>query len=86
MDIATKLLLNSLYGLKGGGTTSTRTEILSKIDSLNDIELFIELIQKVEETQILIFGTTDKKRVSIVKNVLDGIIIDLKLEQRRRGV
>lgn len=84
MDIATKLLLNSLYGLKGGGTTSTRTEILSKIDSLNDIELFIELIQKVEETQILIFGTTDKKRVSIVKNVLDGIIIDLKIEMKRR--
>ena len=80
MDI--KALLNSEYG--ACQNKETRSQILSKIDSLNDIELFIELIKKVELTQFLMFNSVDKKRVAIVKNVLDGLIIDLKLEMRRR--
>lgn len=62
----------------------TRNEILSKIDSVNDIELFIELLKKIEYTQESMFKNTDKKRITIVRNLLDGIIIDLKIEIMRR--
>lgn len=62
----------------------TRNEILSKIDSINDIELFIELLKKIEYTQESMFKNTDKKRITIVRNLLDGIIIDLKIEIMRR--
>lgn len=62
----------------------TRNEILSKIDSVNDIELFIELLKKIEYTQESMFKNVDKKRITIVRNLLDGIIIDLKIEIMRR--
>ena len=62
----------------------TRNEILSKIVSINDIELFIELLKKIEYTQESIFKNVDKKRITIVRNLLDGIIIDLKIEIMRR--
>lgn len=62
----------------------TRNEILAKIDSVNDIELFIELLKKIEYTQESMFKNTDKKRITIVRNLLDGIIIDLKIEIMRR--
>lgn len=62
----------------------TRNEILSKIDSINDIELFIELLKKIEYTQESMFKNVDKRRITIVRNLLDGIIIDLKIEIMRR--
>ena len=62
----------------------TRNEILSKIDSINDLELFIELLKKIEYTQESMFKNVDKKRITIVRNLLDGIIIDLKIEIMRR--
>ena len=62
----------------------TRNEILSKIDSVNDIELFIELLKKIEYTQDSMFKNVDKKRITIVHNLIDGIIIDLKIEIMRR--